>query len=255
MALTDPSLPGADSGALAELGLLFAQVATGLNREDGEGIDPDRLVRLAVRAIPHAGHCTLTLLRGHQRPQTVAASDPMPSAVDELQYSVGEGPGLDAAIGDDLVLVNDVAADPRWPRFSRLCVERTGVRAMLCVRLSLAGLDRAAINFYSDHSDVFADVDVSVATVLAPLAASALQAHLYQQEVAQLERALTTSRQIGAAVGILMAQRGLTYEEAFDQLREASQHLNVKLRDIAADVQWTGTLPAVPSQLEPPGPR
>jgi GAF domain-containing protein len=212
-------------------------------------------VRLAVRAIPHAGHCTLTLLRGHQRPHSVAASGPTPLAVDELQYTVGEGPCLDAATGDDLVLVNDLAADRRWPRFSSLCAARTGVQAMLCVRLSLAGLDRAAINFYSDQTDVFADVDVSVATVLAPLAASALQAHLYQQEVAQLERALTTSRQIGAAVGIMMAQRGLTYEEAFDQLRDASQHLNVKLRDIAAEVQWTGTLPAVQSHHEPPAPR
>lgn len=33
-----------------------------------------------------------------------------------------------------------------------------------------------------------------------------------------------------------MAQGGITSDEAFDQLRTASQRLNVKLRDLAADV-------------------
>ena len=60
---------------------------------------------------------------------------------------------------------------------------------------------------------------MSVATVLAPLAAAALQAQLAAGKTAQLQNALTTSRQIGAAVGITMAQRGLTYDQAFDQLR------------------------------------
>lgn len=254
VAVTGSSAGGAGSGDMAELGLLFAQVAMALNRDDGEGVDPDRLVELAARAIPHAGHCTVTLLRDRQRPQTIAASNPMPVAVDELQYAVGEGPGLDAATGDGVVLVSDLAADRRWPRFSTLCVQQTGVHAMLCAHLGLAGSDRAAINFYAEKPGVFAGVDVSVATVLVPLAASSLQAHLYQQEVSQLETALTTSRKIGAAVGIMMAQRGLTYEQAFEQLRQASQHLNIKLRDLAADVQWTGTLPAI-RQDEPPARR
>jgi hypothetical protein len=255
VALTGSSAAGAGSGDMAELGLLFAHVAMALNRDDGEGVDPDRLVELAARAIPHAGHCTVTLLRHRRRPQTAAASNPLPVTVDELQYAVGEGPALDAATGDGVVLVDDLAADPRWPRFSALCLERTGVRAMLCVHLALAGSDHAAINFYAEKPGVFAEVDVSVATVLVPLAASSLQAHLYQQEVNQLETALTTSRQIGAAVGIMMAQRGLTYDQAFEQLRRASQHLNVKLRDLAADVQWTGTLPAIQPDNEPPARR
>ena len=93
----------------------------------GAGVDPDRLVRLAARAIPHASQCTVTLLRDHQRPQTVAASDPIPLAVDELQYTVGEGPGLDAATGDDVVLVNDLVSDRRWPRCVRLSTRTTSI--------------------------------------------------------------------------------------------------------------------------------
>jgi AmiR/NasT family two-component response regulator len=38
---------------------------------------------------------------------------------------------------------------------------------------------------------------------------------------------------IGQAKGILMERRGYDPDTAFETLRDASQHLNVKLRDIA----------------------
>lgn len=248
--MTDPA-EGPDLGENAELGLLFAAIATALHKNSvAEGVDPELLVTLAARAIPHAEQCGVTLQRRGQRPRTTAASGPLSEAVDDLQYTIGEGPCLDAATGDDLVVTNDLLTDARWPGFAQLCVEQTGVRSMLSVRLAMAGDVRAAINFYAHRADSFMDVDVSVATFLAPLAAASVQAHIYQQEAAELRTALGTSRQIGAAVGILMSQRALTYDEAFDQLRRASQHLNVKLRDLAAEVQWIGTLPDA-AQVEP----
>lgn len=57
-----------------------------------------------------------------------------------------------------------------------------------------------------------------------------------------LERALASNRRIGMAVGILMARRGLTDEQAFDCLRQVSQRRNVKLRDLAESVIYTGDL-------------
>lgn len=49
----------------------------------------------------------------------------------------------------------------------------------------------------------------------------------------QLEEALLTRTTIGQAVGVLMAQKGLTSDEAFDKLVHVSQNANLKLRDIA----------------------
>jgi AmiR/NasT family two-component response regulator len=46
-------------------------------------------------------------------------------------------------------------------------------------------------------------------------------------------------------MGILMANGRLTESQAFDQLRTASQNVNRKLRDIAADVALTGRLPRI----------
>jgi AmiR/NasT family two-component response regulator len=54
---------------------------------------------------------------------------------------------------------------------------------------------------------------------------------------------LETNREIGVAMGILKATGQLTQDQAFDQLRTASQTLNRKLHDIAADVTATGQLP------------
>jgi ANTAR domain len=55
------------------------------------------------------------------------------------------------------------------------------------------------------------------------------------------------SREIGTAMGVLMARNQMTQEEAFEALRGASQHLNRKLRDVAAEVVDTGVLPDLPA--------
>ncbi len=61
--------------------------------------------------------------------------------------------------------------------------------------------------------------------------------------VAQLTAAVHSNRDIGAAIGILMALRRVTQPQAFDLLRQASQRLHVKLRDLARYVIDTGALP------------
>jgi signal transduction histidine kinase/DNA-binding response OmpR family regulator len=60
---------------------------------------------------------------------------------------------------------------------------------------------------------------------------------------ANLEKALSSNRQIGTAIGILMALHKTTAETAFTLLRTASQHTHRKLYDIAEEVNSTGALP------------
>ena len=62
----------------------------------------------------------------------------------------------------------------------------------------------------------------------------------------QLELALRTSRQIGAAIGIVMATRGLSEEGAFRVLSRASQNANIKLRTVAERVVYTGEVSSLP---------
>jgi AmiR/NasT family two-component response regulator len=63
------------------------------------------------------------------------------------------------------------------------------------------------------------------------------------EQVANLEQALQSNREIGVALGVLMAHHRVTQDQAFTLLRVASQNLHRKLRDIASDVVETGALP------------
>ncbi|WP_323097456.1 GAF and ANTAR domain-containing protein [Intrasporangium sp. YIM S08009] len=235
---------------LAQVGRQFSDLGTALTAADGSGLDPDRVVRFAARSLPHTHHCALTLLRAGARPRTLSATDELPERVDALQYAEGEGPCLDASEGDSIVSSGDLAVDERWSAFGPRCVEETGVRSMLSVQLALGGEDRAAINFYSTAADAFTETDVHLASVIAPFAALAVEQRLRANDADNLHAALTSSRQIGTAIGVIMARRLVTSSEAFELLREASQNLNRKLRDIAAEVEETGSLPSAPAAAE-----
>jgi len=62
-------------------------------------------------------------------------------------------------------------------------------------------------------------------------------------KVGHLQIALDHSRDIGAAVGILMAQHKVQQADAFDLLRRTSQDQNRKLYELALAVVSTGELP------------
>lgn len=206
-------------------------------------MDPGRVVSLAAIAMPHSDHCGLTLIRHGRSPKNIASSDELPPVVDDLQARAGQGPCVDAAIDEPLVRADDLSTDRRWPVFAQACVPETGVRSMLSVRLPVSGNDHAAINWYSRTPFAFGDDDVATSSLLAPYAAVAVEAHLRTVDVANLGRALTTSRTIGVAVGIIMATRRVDEYDAFDLLRHASMDLNIKLREVAAQVGLTGELP------------
>ena len=62
-------------------------------------------------------------------------------------------------------------------------------------------------------------------------------------KVEGLQEALLSRDVIGQAKGILMERFHLTPDQAFEQLRMASQQLNVKLRDLAGRFAETGQWP------------
>ncbi len=245
------SSPKDDAALSGQLSEHFDELAAALSVAARSGpLTPDRVVQFAARAVPSAQHCGLTLIRPNRRPETVAATGPVPLQVDALQYATGEGPCLQASEDDpqsgEVVRSPDLITDDRWPTFTRACVEQTPVRSMLGVKLILAGDDRGALNFYSEELDTFTELDGAMGAIFAPFATLALQNTLHARDVANLETALQSSRQIGTAMGILMARQLITSEQAFAQLSAASQQLNRKLRDIAVDVERTGQLPLLP---------
>jgi hypothetical protein len=213
----------------------------------GQGpLDPRQIVEEAASAVPSAAAAGLTLIQGVERPRTVAASGPLVEQVDAIQYDTGEGPCLEAIEDNDLTASNDLALEDRWPNFCRRAVEETAVRSMFGIRIFLGGDDRGALNFYATEAGAFSELDRGVGAVFSTLASLALQNAVEKRRSDNLLIALESSRQIGMAMGILMSSKLITADEAFEQLRKASQHLHRRVRDIAEEVMETGELPPVP---------
>ena len=148
------------------------------------------MVWVAEQAVAHSEDCALTVIEARRRPWTISAAADSSPRVDELQYQAGKGPCLSASKSADFVRVDDLAHDQRWPGFAARCVQVTGVRSMLGVRVPLNGADTAALNFYSRTPAAFDDLDIGVGAILAPFAALALQTVLHRQQTVNLEAAL-----------------------------------------------------------------
>jgi hypothetical protein len=205
-----------------------------------------RVVAVASRAVAGSEHAAISLMVGNQAPRTAPTTDDLPLEIDKIQYETAEGPCVQALTGSDLVLCNDLTVAPDWPAFARQAVEKTGVRSMLSYRLFLDAGNRAALNFYAMKPGAFDMSAVATGSIFAAYASMAQVAVLHQDLAVNLSRAVESNREIGVAMGILMANKRQTQEQAFTDLRLASQHLHRKLRDIAGDVIFTGALPDQP---------
>lgn len=92
-----------------------------------------------------------------------------------------------------------------------------------------------------DDLEARADVD---SKILAELQAEGV---LNRDRADQLDVALRSSRKIGAAIGIIMADRLVSEEQAFAILVKASQNTNLKLRHVADEVARTGDVDELPT--------
>jgi hypothetical protein len=202
-----------------------------------------RLVALAVDSIPDCDWAAITAWPVGKYPRSLASSDEIASSVDQLQYTLGDGPCLVAAADSEVVRVPNAVDDDRWPRFS-LCVQaETPVRSVLSFHL-VDTPHRSALNLYSGTAAAFDTDALTVAALFAAHARVTLVHAASADKATNLEHALTTSRQIGTAIGILMNVHKVTADQAFDLLRSSSQRLQRKLHDIAVDVTETGELPS-----------
>ncbi|MEO6502604.1 MAG: GAF and ANTAR domain-containing protein [Jatrophihabitantaceae bacterium] len=195
-----------------------------------------------IRVVPGADHSAIT--RG--RPgkfKTVAATSELPLKVDAIQYELGHGPCVDAIVENTTFVTGDLASEERWPGFGPRASRECGVMSMLSFRMFLEDDDLiAGLNFYSAKPNAFDEHAQTVGLLLATHGALAVSALVRGETAAHLSRALSSNREIGVAMGVLMSQHKINREQAFDLLRITSQHTHRKLADIAADVADTGTL-------------
>jgi GAF domain-containing protein len=198
------------------------------------------VTRLAAQGIPGAEATSITLIR-NDRAFTVAHYGEMSLAADELQYEHGSGPCMDAGRAGVLLRVDDMRTEQRWPDYAAHLVETTDVLSSLSIPLPYQGSSIGALNNYSTQPSAFAlpeslSAGLEVAEIVAVAVANA-DAHAQLGEQARnMGLAMESRAVIEQAKGVLMAQRHVDADQAFEILREASQRYNRKLRDIARGI-------------------
>lgn len=221
---------------------LYADLGRQLTAYEREADAFAALTSTAVTQVPGAEWASIT--RGRSGTfLTLAATDPDAERLDRLQYDLGTGPCVDAILEDTTFVTGDLAEDGRWPEFGRLATQATDVQSMLSFRLFVENDDLiAGLNLYSTRLYAFDESAELIGTVLATHGALAVAAAGARERAAGLQRALLSNRDIGVAMGVLMATYKITRDQAFSLLRVASQNSNRKLHDVACDVADTGTL-------------
>ncbi len=196
------------------------------------------IVNLAVTTVPGVDAASVSLvLHDGKHLKTTSASSPAVRDADEAQYRHDAGPCVEAIRTGKEVAVWLPAA--RWAAFSSAAggLGFSFVRSLpLLVRARTLG----ALNLYSTSRYGAGDKALQVGRALAGQAAVVLAnaSALMSSELANrhLLDALASRDVIGQAKGILMARHGVTADQAFDDLRRASQRHGRKLGDVAAEV-------------------
>ncbi len=208
------------------------------------------LVAQAARLVTGGLSCGMTLGTGG-RPFTVACSHELAADVDELQYELGDGPCLESMRSGTRVRIEDTAAETRWPGFCERAAQ-LGVRSTLSLPLTADGEPAGALNLYAPVTAGFGEAETRRAAQFAEHGSGALalasRLASYASLTGQLRASLASRAVIDQAVGVIMAQERCSQAKAFGILRTASQHRNIKVRELAREIitSVSGEPPAPP---------
>lgn len=175
---------------------------------------------------------------GHQ--STICSTDAVASAVEELQFTMGEGPHWLALHTGRPVLVPDVRhQQAEWPAIGPAVCD-AGVGALFAFPLLIGAATVGVVDLYRSTSGKLSAHDVSTAASLAGSVAgpAVRQAIRAADEAAppELDVVPEMRREVQQATGMLLAQLNVTATEAFLRLRAYAFSSGRPVQDVARDV-------------------
>jgi hypothetical protein len=183
-----------------------------------------------VASVPGAEYAGVTLVDADGVVSSLAPTHVYPRRLDDVQREVSEGPCLSAAWNRQLIHIDDLALETRWPRYRDAALQRTPVRSIVSFQLFAEAKNMAALNLYAEQARAFDEESIELGMIFAAHTTVAWNAMRRQE---QFTSALASRDLIGQAKGILMERFNINAVAAFELLRHLSQERNVKLADVA----------------------
>jgi GAF domain-containing protein len=195
----------------------------------------DALATTSARVAAGPAGCVITLIQAG-RATTAGTSGDLPGEIAEIQYRLGEGPCLSAIQSREMVVGDDLAAEPRWPAW-RAAIAPHRIAGVLSVPLDIDDQVIGALSLYTAEAGVLTP-DVQLAALLVAehaglLLGAVLDRGRLTDRAADLSDALASGASVNRAIGIVMAQRGCPAEEALEVLHQASTTLRAPLGEVA----------------------
>lgn len=178
---------------------------------------------------------------------TYACTDPQVEVVDRAQYRSKRGPCVDAfANGHTVSLPSTSDPNTPYPEFSSAAAAH-GIGSVLSLPMITDDVVVGALNLYAGADHAFGEESSETALRFAVQAGFLLanaQAYWDARTLSEnLTEAMASRAVIEQAKGIIMAARSCTPDDAFGILVAQSQHENIKVRDLAAELVARHTHP------------
>src|SRR5580658_4670585 len=196
-----------------------------LNTLKGDaGLEPPTLATLCLRILvllPVSGASIVLMSRGHDQ-GLAGASGESALAGQDLEFTLGQGPGVDAYADGRTVLVEDLSAsDGRWPLFCPTAVD-LGVHSMCALPLQVGPIRLGVLSLYGDKPGLIALENLADAQLVADLITHlviGLQSETASETIAFALESSDYRAVVHQATGMISAQLDCGIEEALVRLR------------------------------------
>jgi hypothetical protein len=216
----------------------------------GPELLPVRLARAVAQTLRVDG-AGLSLLDVAQQPMPLGGSSEIAETAERLQFTVGEGPCMNAQTTRQPVFAVEQDLRRRWPMFTALLFDATPYRAVVALPLQPALAGAGAIDLYFTRSDDVPGLDVFEAHAVGGLVASALaDAAVWSswspEEGPDWLRGPAPRRRaaVWEAMGKVSVELGIGVPAALDLLRARAYGRGTSVDDVAAQLLSGALRPA-----------
>ncbi len=196
---------------------------------------------LACPGIAGVNGAGVMLMAGDVPRGSLCVSDEVSQLIEDLQFTLGEGPCVDAYRQDAVVSEPDLAepAFRRWPAFTPPAL-RGGVRAIFGFPLRVGSVRLGALNLYrvepgpltsDQHADALVVAEVTARWVLNTQSGAPANA-----VATELEAGADFHFAVHNAAGIVSVQENISVDAALMRLRAFAFSHDVPLAEVASDV-------------------